>query len=92
VLYLLYVLVSFGGLALAASVAPVAHSLGVDGSLSVAALSLPLVTVAPPVSRIAEGIGRLILGWVSDRIGREYTMALSSSRWRPRSPWPMAGG
>jgi OFA family oxalate/formate antiporter-like MFS transporter len=78
VMYLLYVLVSVGGLTLAASMAPIALDLQVDGApLQVFGLSVPVLVLALSVSRISDGLARPFFGWISDRIGRELTMAVA---------------
>lgn len=76
-MYLLYVMVSFGGLTLAASIAPIAQSLGLDANRQLEWLSLPTLTLALSLSRLSDGLSRPLFGWISDRIGREMTMALA---------------
>lgn len=74
-LYLLYVLVAVGGLTLAASVAPIAQTMGVADDPA-GFLGLPTLLLALYLSRICDGAGRPLFGWISDRLGRELTMAL----------------
>jgi len=79
IMYLVYVMVAFGGLTLAASVAPIAKDMQVDSAtLRIAGMSLPAVVLALDLNRLCDGIGRPFFGWVSDRIGRELTMALGA--------------
>ena len=77
VLYLLFVLVSSGGLTLAASMAPIAKDLNIDNApLQVLGLTMPTLVLALSLNRIFDGAGRPFFGWLSDRMGREATMAL----------------
>ena len=41
------------------------------------ASTLPALVFALSLNRIFDGVGRPFFGWLSDRIGREYTMALA---------------
>ena len=68
VLYLMMLMMGIGGLMVTAQVAPVASSL----KISAAAL-----TVALTMNPIANGIGRVFWGWVSDHAGREWTMIVA---------------
>ncbi len=77
VLYLLFVLVSSGGLTLAASMASIAKDLNIDNApLQVLGLTMPTLVLALSLNRIFDGAGRPFFGWLSDRLGREATMAL----------------
>ena len=67
VLYVMFVMMSTGGLLLTAEAAPLAK----EWKISMAAL-----TAALSMTRIANGLSRIFWGWVSDRAGRERTMAL----------------
>ena len=78
VLYLLFVLVSAGGLTLAASMAPIAKDLHVENApIEVLGLGMPALILALSLNRIFDGMGRPFFGWLSDRMGREATMALA---------------
>lgn len=68
VLYVMFVMMSTGGLLVTAQAGPVAQSWG----LSAAALA-----AATTLSPIANGAARVFWGMTSDRIGRETTMALT---------------
>jgi OFA family oxalate/formate antiporter-like MFS transporter len=75
-LYLLYVLISLGGLTLAASMGPIAQDMRVDKTpLHLLGLSMPALVIALSLNRIGDGLGRAFFGWLSDLIGREITMA-----------------
>ncbi|HKW99240.1 MAG TPA: oxalate/formate MFS antiporter [Bryobacteraceae bacterium] len=69
--YLLYgmlVMMATGGLLVTAQAGPVAREWGISIGALTAALSL---------DRISNGASRIAWGWVSDRIGRELTMAIA---------------
>src|SRR5665213_588095 len=68
VLYLMMLMMGIGGLMVTAQVAPVAASL----KIGTAAL-----TVALTMNPIANGIGRVFWGWVSDHVGREWTIIVA---------------
>jgi len=67
-LYVMFVMMSTGGLLVTAQAGPMAQSFG---------LPLAALTVALTLSPIANGTSRIFWGWVSDQIGREQTMALA---------------
>jgi len=78
VLYLMFVLIAAGGLTMAASMAPIAKDFKIDGvSVELVGFGMPALVFALSLSRIVDGVGRPFFGWLSDRIGREYTMALA---------------
>ena len=75
-LYLMMVLVAAGGLMATAQLAPIAHAYRVaDVPVSLLGLTLPALTFALSIDRVLNGVTRPFFGWVSDRIGRETTMA-----------------
>jgi MFS transporter, OFA family, oxalate/formate antiporter len=74
-LYLMFVLVSASGLMATAQIALVAKNFGIADT--VLFLGGSTLTVALIVDNILNGAARPFFGWVSDRIGREYTMALA---------------
>ncbi len=59
----------------AAQIAPIAEDFGV--AKTVVLLGGTTLTVALIVDNIANGTARPFFGWISDNIGREYTMALA---------------
>jgi OFA family oxalate/formate antiporter-like MFS transporter len=78
VLYLMFVLVAAGGLTMAASMAPIAKDLKIDSvPVELMGFVMPALVFALSLNRIFDGVGRPFFGWLSDRIGREYTMALA---------------
>ncbi len=78
VLYLMFVLIAAGGLTMTASMAPIARDLKVDSvPLNLLGFTTPVVVFAVSLNRIFDGAGRPFFGWLSDRMGREHTMALA---------------
>ena len=76
-LYLMFILVSASGLMATAQLAPIAKDYGLSNAallFGATALSVALV-----VDNVMNGLARPFFGAVSDRIGREYTMALAFS-------------
>jgi MFS transporter, OFA family, oxalate/formate antiporter len=74
-LYVMFVMVSGSGLMAAAQIAPIASDFGVANT--VVLFGATTITVALIVDNVANGTARPFFGWVSDNIGREYTMALA---------------
>jgi MFS transporter, OFA family, oxalate/formate antiporter len=75
VLYLMFVLVSASGLMATAQLAVIARDLDIADKVvffGVSTLSAALV-----IDNVMNGSARPFFGWISDRIGREYTMALA---------------
>lgn len=75
VLYVMFVMVSASGLMATAQIAVIAKDFNVANTVilgGATALSVALI-----VDNVANGAARPIFGWVSDTIGREYTMALA---------------
>jgi len=78
VLYVMFVLIAAGGLTMAASMAPIAKDLKIDKvPVELFGFALPALVFALSLNRIFDGVGRPFFGWLSDQIGREYTMALA---------------
>ena len=78
VLYVMFVLIAAGGLTMTAAVKPMAADFKVDKiPVSLFGITLAAGVFAVSLSRIFDGIGRPFFGWLSDRIGREHTMALA---------------
>src|SRR5262245_11685646 len=74
-LYVMFVLVSASGLMATAQIALIAHDFGVADTVAV--LGATTLTVALLVDNVANGFARPLFGWISDHIGREFTMALA---------------
>lgn len=78
VLYVMFVLIAAGGLTMAASMAPIAKDLKIDKvPVELFGYAFPALVFALQLNRIFDGVGRPFFGWLSDQIGREYTMALA---------------
>lgn len=78
VMYLMFWLIASGGLTMAASVAPIADDLKISKiPVSLFGMVMPALAFTLFLNRIFDGVGRPFFGWLSDHIGREYTMALA---------------
>jgi OFA family oxalate/formate antiporter-like MFS transporter len=73
-LYIMFVLVSASGLMVAAQIALIAKDYGVGDAIVFGTTTL---IVAGIIDNLANGGARPFFGWVSDQIGREYTMAIA---------------
>jgi len=77
--YLLFVAVAAGGLMATAQIGPIAKDYGL-GKLPVHlfgfGLTLPLLTMTLAIDNLANGFTRPLCGFISDRLGRENTMAI----------------
>jgi len=76
-LYIMFVMVSASGLMATAQIAPIASDFGVANTVLL--LGGTTLTVALIVDNVANGAARPLFGWISDNIGREYTMAIAFS-------------
>jgi OFA family oxalate/formate antiporter-like MFS transporter len=74
-LYVMFVLVSASGLMVTAQIALIAKDYGV--SQTVILFGASTLIVAGVIDNLANGGARPFFGWVSDQIGREYTMAIA---------------
>ena len=80
VLYVMFVLIAAGGLTMAASMAPIAKDFKIDKiPVDLFGITMAALAFALSLNRIFDGVGRPFFGWLSDQIGREYTMALAFS-------------
>jgi OFA family oxalate/formate antiporter-like MFS transporter len=73
-LYVMFVLVSASGLMATAQLAPIASDFGVG---SIMMFGVTTLVMAGIVDNLCNGGARPLFGWISDNIGREYTMALA---------------
>jgi OFA family oxalate/formate antiporter-like MFS transporter len=73
-LYIMFVLVSASGLMVAAQIAIIAKDYNVSQAV---VLGTTTLIVAGIIDNVANGSARPFFGWVSDQIGREYTMAIA---------------
>jgi MFS transporter, OFA family, oxalate/formate antiporter len=79
IFYLLFVMMammSTSGLMVVSNVGPFANEYKVAQVLVLGMAALPLSLT---LSRVTNGLTRPFFGWISDHIGREYTMALAFS-------------
>jgi MFS transporter, OFA family, oxalate/formate antiporter len=76
-LYVMFVLVSASGLMVTAQIALIAKDYGV--AQTVVLFGASTLIVAGVIDNLANGGARPFFGWVSDQIGREYTMAIAFS-------------
>jgi MFS transporter, OFA family, oxalate/formate antiporter len=77
ILYLMFISVSASGLMVTAQVAVIAKDYGVAETVILFGAST--LTVAAIIDGLCNGGARPFFGWVSDQIGREYTMAIAFS-------------
>jgi OFA family oxalate/formate antiporter-like MFS transporter len=77
-MYLMMTLVATGGLMAVAQLNPMAVDFKVDKvPVSVLWLTMPALQFALSADRLVNGLCRPFWGWVSDRVGRERTMAIA---------------
>jgi OFA family oxalate/formate antiporter-like MFS transporter len=74
-LYIMFVLVSASGLMVTAQIAVIAKDYGI--AETVILFGGTTLIVAGVIDSVANGGARPFFGWVSDQIGREYTMAIA---------------
>jgi OFA family oxalate/formate antiporter-like MFS transporter len=78
VMYVMFVLVGSGGLTAVAQLGPIANDRYINNiPVALFGFVLPALTYALALNNIMNGISRPLLGFVSDRIGREYTMFIA---------------
>ncbi|MGX9430062.1 MULTISPECIES: oxalate/formate MFS antiporter [Bradyrhizobium] len=78
VMYLVFVMVASGGLMTAAQIAPIADDFQIAKTpVSLAGIQMAALTFAISLDRVFDGFGRPLFGWISDNIGREYTMFIA---------------
>ena len=73
-LFVMMTMMSTGGLMVTSQISVFAREFGVAEVLVYGLAALPL---ALSVDRVLNGLTRPVFGWISDRIGRENTMALA---------------
>jgi len=77
VLYLMFVLVAASGLVVTAQVAPIAKDYKIAGlPINFLFIGTTVIVLAGVVDNILNGLARPTFGWISDKIGRENTMAI----------------
>jgi OFA family oxalate/formate antiporter-like MFS transporter len=76
VLYMMFLLVASGLLVMVANLKPIGLGLHMD---KLQVFAAPAMSFVLTLNRIFDGAGRPTFGWISDKIGREYTMAIAFS-------------
>jgi OFA family oxalate/formate antiporter-like MFS transporter len=74
-LYVMFVMVSASGLMATAQIAPIAKDFGIGDAIVF--LGATTLSAALIIDNLANGAARPLFGWISDNIGREYTMAIA---------------
>ena len=74
-LYLMFVMISASGLMATAQIALIAKSYGISNEILF--LGATTLTVALIFDNVMNGVARPFFGWISDKIGRESTMAIA---------------
>jgi OFA family oxalate/formate antiporter-like MFS transporter len=74
-LYIMFVMVSASGLMATAQIAPIAADFNVGNSIVF--FGATTLTAALIIDNLANGAARPLFGWISDNIGREFTMAIA---------------
>ena len=74
-LYVMFVLVSASGLMATAQLAPIAKDFNVGAVIILGGFTT--LALAGIVDNICNGGARPLFGWISDNIGREYTMVIA---------------
>jgi len=75
ILYVMFIAVSASGLMVTAQLSIIAKDYGVAQTILL--FGLPTLTLAGVIDSVCNGGARPFFGWVSDQIGREYTMAIA---------------
>ena len=75
VLYIMFVMVAASGLMATAQVALIARDYNIANLAIIGGATA--LSVALIVDNVCNGLARPLFGWVSDNIGREYTMAIA---------------
>jgi OFA family oxalate/formate antiporter-like MFS transporter len=74
-LYVMFILVSASGLMATAQIALIARDFGLSNTVLL--FGGTTLTIALVIDNVLNGSARPFFGWISDHIGREYTMALA---------------
>src|SRR5665213_1754744 len=74
-LYIMFIMVSASGLMATAQIAPIAKDFDVGNVVILFGAST--LSVALIIDNVCNGGARPLFGWISDHIGREYTMAIA---------------
>src|SRR3954454_5052490 len=76
-IYLIYLLIAFGGMIITAQLGPIARDFGIETrTVTILGLSTPVLALAVSLDNFANGITRPVCGFLSDILGRENMMLL----------------
>jgi len=76
-IYLIYLLIAFGGMIITAQLGPIARDFGIEKStVTILGFSAPVLALAVSLDNFANGITRPVCGFLSDILGRENMMLL----------------
>jgi MFS transporter, OFA family, oxalate/formate antiporter len=74
-MYAAFILVASSGLMATAQLAPIANGFGIaKKSVTLLGITSPALVFALSLNNLMNGIGRPLFGWLSDWVGREYTL------------------
>ena len=78
-MFLMFTMMSTGGLMVLTQFTSFAKSFGIDATtmVTIAGVTLAAIPAALTFDRVTNGLTRPFFGWVSDNIGRENTMGLA---------------
>ena len=78
ILYFDFLLVAASGLMATAQLAPIANGFGIAKTpVTLLGFTIPALTFALSLNNLMNGLSRPLFGWISDWIGREFTMFLT---------------
>jgi len=78
VMFVMFSLTATGGLIATAQLTPIAKDFGIaDSPVSLLGITLAALPLALSMNRVLNGVSRPFFGWVSDHIGREFTMLVA---------------
>jgi OFA family oxalate/formate antiporter-like MFS transporter len=76
-IYLIYLLIAFGGMIITAQLGPIARDFGVENrTVTILGFTTPVLALAVSLDNFANGITRPVCGFLSDILGRENMMLL----------------
>jgi OFA family oxalate/formate antiporter-like MFS transporter len=78
IMYLMFMMTATFGLVITAQFTTMSKAFGLgDAQANVLGFTVKAVTFALAMNRVLNGVSRPFFGWVSDRLGRERTMAVA---------------
>lgn len=78
-MFLMFAMMSTGGLMVITQFKAFSKAFGIDGNtmVTIAGITMAAIPAALTFDRVTNGLTRPFFGWMSDRIGRENTMAIA---------------